>query len=144
MGCSSIRRHGISVSEMIPIFCRVLCFNAFRSDSGIPGILILCILHIFGPIRWFVIRWVSPPIAIHFGFSQIVSDGSFVSCYTPVSEKNQLPFFRRNGGSAFGGAFPPNQHKALAKYARRERGCGFCPHEKTSPGGASAEECNLL
>ena len=50
----------------------------------IPGILILCILHIFSPIRWFVIIWVSPPIAIHFGFPWIVSDGFFVSYYTPV------------------------------------------------------------
>ena len=29
-----------------------------------------------------------------------------------VSEKNQLPFFRRDGGSVFCGDFLPNQRKA--------------------------------
>ena len=129
---------------IIPTLCRALWSNGFRLDSVIPGILILCILHIFSPIRRFVIIWVSPPIAIHSSFPWIVSDGFFVLYYTPVSEKNQLPFFRRNGGSAFGGDFPPNQHKALAKYTRRGAGAAFAPMKKTSPGGASVRELHLL
>ena len=81
-----------SLSGIIPTLCRALWSNGFRLDSVIPGILIHCILHIFSPIRRFAIIWVSPMIAIHSGFSWIVSDGSFVLYYTPVSEKINFRF----------------------------------------------------
>ena len=105
----------------------------------IPGILILCILHISSPIRRFAIIWVSPMIAIHSGFSWIVSDGSFVLYYTPVSEKINFRFSEGMVVLFFVAISCPISVRLRPNMHVESVGAAFAPMKKYPPGRLPAE-----